>query len=252
MQPLPKITWYKSPSQIARVMTETWTRDNIFCPECGVWICEYENNRAVADFYCENCSEDFELKSAKKNTVWNKIVDGAYHTMIERLWDAQNPNFFFLNYTPRHEIQNFLIIPKYFFVPSIIEKRKPLPETAKRAGWVWCNILLKTIPESGKIYYIENGRVHNKSDVLRNWEKTKFLKEKKNLEARGWLLDIMNCVDEIKTQEFTLDDMYKFTTRLQILHPENNFVKDKIRQQLQVLRDNWYIDFLARWKYKKL
>jgi len=233
-------------------MTETWTRNNIFCPNCGNPVSEYENNRAVADFYCENCSEDFELKSAKKNTVGNKIVDGAYHTMIQRLWESQNPNFFFLNYTPSREVKNFIIIPKHFFVPAIIEKRKPLPETAKRSGWIGCNILLKTIPESGKIYYINNGREISKVDVLRNWEKTKFLREKKNLQAKWWLLDIMNCVDEIKTQEFSLDEMYKFATRLQILHPENNFVQDKIRQQLQVLRDSWYIEFTSRWRYKKL
>lgn len=252
MHHLPQITWYKSASQIARVMTETWTRDNIFCPNCWIDICEYENNRAVADFYCGWCSEDFELKSAKKNTLWNKVVDGAYHTMIERLWESQNPNFFFLNYTPSYEVKNFIIIPKHFFVPAIIEKRKPLPETAKRAWWVWCNILLKTIPDSGKIYYIQNWENISKKEVLHNWGKTKFLRKKKNLQTKWWLLDIMNCVDEIKTQEFSLDEMYKFATRLQILHPENNFIQDKIRQQLQVLRDNWYIEFIGRWNYRKM
>jgi len=153
---LPEVTWYKSKSQIARVMTETWTWENIYCPNCGSNISEYENNRVVADFYCWVCSEDFELKSAKKNTLGNKIVDGAYHTMIQRLSDAQNPNFFFLNYTPSKQVKNFIIIPKHFFVPSIIEKRKPLPETAKRAWWIWCNIILKTIPESWKIYYVRD------------------------------------------------------------------------------------------------
>jgi type II restriction enzyme len=32
-------------------------------------------------------------------------------------------------------VNNFFVIPKYFFIPEIIEKRKPLSETAKRAGW---------------------------------------------------------------------------------------------------------------------
>ena len=31
----------------------------------------------------------------------------------------------------------------------------------------------------------------------------------------------------------------------------NNFIKDKIRQQLQVLRDKGMIDFMSRGKYKK-
>ena len=55
-----------------------------------------------------------------------KIVDGAYKTMIERLQSNSNPNFFFLNYdTNSFDIVNFIVIPKYFFVPEIIEKRKP-------------------------------------------------------------------------------------------------------------------------------
>ncbi|MCH8518687.1 restriction endonuclease [Candidatus Gracilibacteria bacterium] len=252
MHLLSQIPGYKSASQLARVMTETWTREHIFCPNCGSPISEYENNRAVADFYCGNCREEFELKSAKKNTVGNKIVDGAYHTMIARLGEAQNPNFYFLNYTPSYEVKNFIVIPKHFFTPSIIEKRPPLPETARRAGWVGCNILLTTIPESGKIYYIENGKQKSKQEVLDTWQKTIFLRETKNTEAKGWLLDIMNCIESLGKRDFSLDEMYDFTPRLQLLHPENNFVQDKIRQQLQVLRDKGYLEFVSRGRYRKL
>ncbi|MCB9805227.1 hypothetical protein H6769_06535 [Candidatus Peribacteria bacterium] len=44
----------------------------------------------------------------------------------------------------------------------MIEKRKPLSSTARRAGWTGCNILLNLIPESGKIYYIQNGESRDK------------------------------------------------------------------------------------------
>jgi len=37
--------------------------------------------------------------------------------------------------------------------------------------------------------------------------------------------------------EFTNDDAYTLTTRLEKLHPGNRHIRDKIRQQLQVLRD---------------
>jgi len=50
-------------------MTETWTRDHIFCPNCGNTISEFENNRPVADFYCKNCKEEFELKSKKSQSL---------------------------------------------------------------------------------------------------------------------------------------------------------------------------------------
>ncbi len=153
---------YKSASQKIRVLTEAWVDDEVFCPACGTNISNYENNRPVADFYCPNCGEEYELKS-KKEAMGKKIVDGAYSTMIQRLQSRNNPNFFFLNYNPvKFEIQNFIVIPKHFFTPEIIEKRKPLSPTARRAGWTGCNILLEGIPQSGKIFYIKNGIEKNK------------------------------------------------------------------------------------------
>jgi type II restriction enzyme len=37
--------------------------------------------------------------------------------------------------------------------------------------------------------------------------------------------------------EFTNEDVYAFTRELEQLHPDNRHVRDKICQQLQVLRD---------------
>ena len=111
---------YKSKSQKIRILTESWVDDEIFCPACGTNVNNYENNRPVADFYCPNCSEEYELKS-KKDGMVKRIVDGAYSTMIERLQSSNNPNFFFLNYNPiKFEVLNFIVIPKHFFVPNII------------------------------------------------------------------------------------------------------------------------------------
>lgn len=76
--------------------------------------------------------------------------------MIQRLKSDSNPNFFFLNYAKTYEILNFFVIPKHFFVPEIIEKRKPLSINARRAGWTGCNVLISQIPESGKIFYIRD------------------------------------------------------------------------------------------------
>ncbi|HLD00088.1 MAG TPA: Dam-replacing domain protein, partial [Patescibacteria group bacterium] len=43
---------------------------------------------------------------------------------------------------------------------------------------------------------------------------------------------------------------YVFENELSRLHPDNRHVKDKIRQQLQILRDKDYLEFIARGKYK--
>ena len=103
-------------------------------------------------FYCTKCSEEYELKS-KHGIVGKKILNGAYATMIERLKSNNNPNFFFLTYDKSSlEIKNFLTIPKYFFVIDILEKRTPLNITARRAGWVGCNIIVENIPEFGKFF----------------------------------------------------------------------------------------------------
>ena len=86
---------YKNKSQIARILTEGWVEKEIFCPNCGDKIESYANNRPVADFYCNKCSEDFELKS-KKGKIGKKIAAGAYSKMIERLNSEQKPHFFFI------------------------------------------------------------------------------------------------------------------------------------------------------------
>lgn len=241
---------YHSMSQKIKAMSEDWVGKNTFCPSCGALIDSFENNRPVADFFCSNCKEEYELKS-KKDSIGNKIVDGAYGTMIERLQSETNPNFFFLNYNPRNfEVMNFAVIPKHFFVPEIIEKRKPLSENARRAGWIGCNILLKNIPQTGKIFYIKSGKIESKKKVLENWQKTLFLREERKVEKRGWILDTMNCIDKIGKSEFSLDEIYAFEKELKVKHPENNFIKDKLRQQLQILRDKNYLEFIGRGRYK--
>ena len=75
---------YSSAPQKIRVLTESWVGNSIFCPNCGSALNRFENNSPVADFYCNKCSEEYELKS-KNGEMGKKIVDGAYSTMIERL-----------------------------------------------------------------------------------------------------------------------------------------------------------------------
>ncbi len=241
---------YSSQSQKIRVLTEAWVNDSVFCPNCGhLDVSKYSSNKPVADFYCSNCREEYELKS-KQTNMGLKIVDGAYHTMIERLQSSNNPNFFLLNYNlEKLSVLNFFVIPKHFFVPEIIEKRKPLAATARRAGWVGCNILLQSIPETGKIFFVKNSQVESKEKVLSEWKKTLFLREEKEILAKGWLLDIMRCIDRLGKKEFILDDIYAFEGELSKLHPDNSHIKDKIRQQLQVLRDKGYLDFTSRSHY---
>ena len=243
---------YTNLSQKTRVLTEKWVDNEIFCPNCGnIKISSYENNKPVADFYCGRCKEDFELKS-KKGKIGKTIPAGAYSKMIERLNSQMKPNFFFMGYLESLYVYNFFVVPKYFFIPEIIEERKPLKETARRAGWIGSNILFSKIPKAGQIFYVENGKEISKRDVLEKWQKTVFFKKIKKVDAKGWILDIMNCIDSLNKKEFSLQDVYNFEADLKIIHPKNKHIKDKIRQQLQFLRDKNYLKFISPGKYKLL
>jgi len=243
---------YSSGSQQARVLTENWVSRNIYCPVCGnEKLTSFKNNNPVGDFSCGNCRAEYELKS-KKDSFSQKIVDGAYATMIQRINSDNNPHFFFLNYSITDlSVQNFLVIPKHYFVDQIVEKRNPLAETARRAGWVGCNILLHQIPSTGKIFFVKNGKVESKLTVLENWSKTAFLANQKK-EARGWIIEILKIVDQIGQKEFKLSDVYAFEEKLKMKFPNNNFIRDKIRQQLQILRDRGIIVFQGNGVYRKI
>ena len=240
---------YTSASQKARVLTEGWVLNEVYCPSCGGSVDNYSNNKPVADFYCKKCTEDFELKS-KRGKIGKKVSAGAYSQMIKRINSPEKPNFFFMGYLDTLNVNDFFVVPKHFFVPKVIEERKPLAETARRAGWVGSNILFSKIPKAGQIFYVEDGGEVAKKDVLEKWQKTVFLKQVKKADAKGWILDIMNCIDALGKKEFTLADMYAFEADLQVIHPENKNIKPKIRQQLQFLRDKGYLAFVSAGVYR--
>ena len=245
------VSGYHSGTQIARVLTESWVLQNMYCPHCGnIHINHFENNRPVADFYCPSCLNQYELKS-KIGRLGGKINDGAYSTMIERITGNDNPDFFFLSYSKTElQVRDFIFIPKYFFVPEIIEKRKPLPSYARRAGWIGCNILLEKIPEQGRISIISNGTISSLNSVVQKVNKSSKLKVP-NIDSRGWLFDVLTCVNNMP-DFFTLEQIYSFVDILKIKHPNNKNIKPKIRQQLQFLRDKGFVEFLGNGRYRKI
>lgn len=241
---------YKSKTQKIRVMSENWVGQYMFCPCCGnPHIFELKNNKPVADLKCDNCCEIFELKS-KEGKIGKKINDGAYSTMIERITSIANPELLVMQYSSDFTVTDLVLIPKFFFVPQIIEKRKPLASSAQRAGWIGCNILYSKIPQQGKIDIIRNGIITPVNEVVRNYNRIKKL-ETRNINSRTWLFDVLNCVNNIKATDFYLQDIYEYTEILQEKHINNHNIEAKIRQQLQFLRDKGFIEFLGRGHYKK-
>lgn len=187
---------------------------------------------------------------SKKGGFGKKINDGAYDSMMERLASNTSPHFFFLNYTLEFKVKNLIVVPNYFVQFSAIEKRRPLSSAAKRAGWVGCNIISSDIAEAGKISIVENFNVVDRKIVKQKWSQTKFLQNNENIEMRSWALDVLKCIEALKAEKFTLKQIYQFEQELIRKHPKNNHVKDKIRQQLQILRDKGLLEFVSSGVYR--
>lgn len=242
---------YKSSLQRTRVLSEHWLGSRAYCPNCGNdQILQYGNNKQVADFFCSACHEDYELKSQRKQ-FGSKVVDGAYPAMMRRLMGNAVPNLFLLNYDVNSlTVTNLLVVPKHFFTTDIIEARKPLPPTARRAGWMGCRILLEAIPHSGRITLIRNGLIEPKTNVLKKWQQTLFLRKQRDLNAKGWLLHVMRCIERIGKDQFSLEEVYAFEEELRAAYPGNRHRRAKIRQRMQVLRDNGFLEFVGKGIYK--
>ena len=241
---------FTSGSQNARVWTERWVADWLYCPNCGnARVSQFPANLPVADFYCPSCNDQYELKSQKKD-FGPRVADGAYQTKIERLSSDAGPHLLLMSYDlAAASVRNVCVVPKHFFVPDIIERRPPLAPSARRAGWVGSNILLGRVPQAGRIFLFRNGAPEPKDDVLAKWRQTLFLRDR-NVEARGWLIEVMKCVEQIGRPEFGIEDVYAFDRHLSAIYPNNNNVRPKIRQQLQVLRDSEYLEFVGRGRYR--
>src|SRR5438445_219433 len=67
---------------------------------------------------------------------------------------------------------------------------------------------------------------------------------------RGWTLDVLRAIRRLGKSDFSLEELYGFESELKSLHPQNQNVRPKIRQQLQVLRDLCLISFLSPGNYR--
>jgi type II restriction enzyme len=228
---------YRSGSQRARVVTESWGESNLYCPNCSspklTWL---EPGHPASDYSCPKCGFWFQLKS-QKSRLGESITDGAYAAMMNAIRHDETPNFYFMQYElVTWRVKNLLLVPSFAFPPSAIIKRAPLSSTARRAGWVGCNIALNRIPVEARIFVVTESEVSPEKEVREQFRRVKPLKDIP-ITQRGWTLDVLNAIRRLGKTEFTTTDAYVFTRELEKLHPDNRHVRDKIRQQLQVLRD---------------
>jgi type II restriction enzyme len=216
---------YRSASQITRVLTEEWCTRELYCPACDSdRLTASKANTPAVDFECPKCGQPFQFRADR------------------------TPNLLVLQYSADWIVHNLLLIPRVFFTESIVEKRSPLNPTARRAGWVGCNILLSQIPDDGRINVVSAGLPIPEQQVRAEFLRIRRLAEL-SPSLRGWTLDVLKIIRKLGKSQFSLQELYHFEAELKASHPQNENIRAKIRQQLQVLRDLRLIDFTSTGNY---
>ena len=105
------------------------------------------------------------------------------------------------------------------------------------------------VPQEGRIFLVRNRAACAMNTVSAQYRRFAFLNQT-DWQSRGWMADILACVNRLAKPEFTLNEMYAFEEELGRLHPQNFHLRDKIRQQLQILRDHHIVSFVGRGIYK--
>jgi type II restriction enzyme len=244
---------YTSKAQRSRVITEGWAVENLYCLNCDADAIEaHRPGKRVEDFLCPSCDRRTQLK-AKRGSHGRKVSNSAYQPKIEAINANEAPDYAFMSFDPdAWRVTDLFLVPGHFLTPRVVEKRKPLSSDARRSGWVGSNILLDRIPEAGRIEMVEGGEAVPVEEVRSRFERTAFLSDR-DTGSRDWTTAVMDCIDELDLrtgERFELADVYDFEGRLAEMYPENRHVRAKIRQQLQVLRDEGLIEFLGDGEYR--
>ena len=241
---------FESASQNVRVLSEGWAALHLYCPNCGAaQVRQHPNNTKARDFFCESCREDYELK-AGRGRFTGSVPDGAYETFMVAVRERRNANLVLMRYdAARSGVSDVMVVPRHFISPEVVQRRKPLASTARRAGWTGCNILVSGVPETGRVWLLRERERVAKPEVLEAWRRAKPFGAL-DPSARGWAFAVLRVVEGLGRPAFTLDDVYAAEAALSALYPANKHVRPKIRQQLQVLRDAGLIAFVGRGRYR--
>jgi len=244
---------YSSKAQRSRVITETWAEANLYCLHCEAdRIDAHRPGKRVEDFLCPSCDRRIQLKASRSGHA-NKVANSAYEPKMDAIRANEAPDYAFMGFDPdRWQVTDLFVVPGHFMTPSVVEARAPLSEDAQRSGWVGSNILLDHIPAAGRIDVVESGEPVAKAVARRRFQETAFLADR-DATARDWTTAVMDCLEELPVrsgERFELADVYAFEDRLAEMYPDNDHVRAKIRQQLQVLRDEGHLEFLGEGEYR--
>jgi type II restriction enzyme len=242
---------YTSEAQKTRVISESWFLSNGYCLACDSdRLTATKANTKATDFICPSCNQSYELK-ATRHRLGRTIVDGAYEPLMNRILGGTAPTLMMLERNDQWKIDSLTAIHHLFLTPNVIVQRKPLSTTARRAGWVGCNIRLDQIAMDARVSVVGCGQPCDPRLVRSAFRRFDGLKEIAP-SARGWTTLTLRMIRGLNQQEFSLSEVYAKEHSFAAVYPENNNIRAKMRQQLQVLRDLGYLEFCGRGVYRLL
>jgi type II restriction enzyme len=226
-------------SQPGRVVPEFWGEQNLYCPNCSSPKLERLTPLAEAsDLGCPKCKFRFHIRGQKAR-FGHTLVDGAYDVAMRSIRSEDGVSYFFVHYDlATWAVRDVLLVPHFAISPSAI---------VKRARGKDCSFALDRIPPDARITIVTTISPSGAGDtecimisrVEEVREKFRRLKPLADIPAsrRGWALDVLNVVRRLRKDEFTSADVYAHARELKQLRPGKGDVRNKIRQQLHVLRD---------------
>lgn len=242
----------RSGSQIARRITEEWAGRSLFCLACASdHLVAEASNTPVKDYSCPKCGAGYQLKSSRR-PFGRRVRNSAYRVKVEAIDAGRAPNYAFLQYSmDAAQVAHLFVVPGHFLSRACVKPRKPLPDSARKAGWTGSDILLWRLPPEARVSVVREGVSRNREDVRREWGRFRFLTGQQG----GWAADVLLCVRALEREsavkEFTLQDFYhRFEAELALRYPSNHNIRPKVRQQLQLLRDANVLHFLDDGHYR--
>jgi len=193
------------------------------------------------------CSHGYELKS-KRGLFNNRVLDGAYGTMLKTIREGKTPTFLLLEYSQSWSIQRLRAIHHSLITEAAIQPRKPLSLSARRAGWIGCNIVLLEIALRGQIPLLTNGSMASKHTTRHAFAQLESLSSL-STQNRTWSATVLRLTERLN-RTFSLQEIYAFENELQVLFPNSRNIRPKIRQQLQFLRGAGLIKFVGGGQYE--
>lgn len=219
--------------------------DQGYCPSCLSRLAPTAVNAKAVDFSCPQCSIQYQLKSTKSK-IGTSIPDGAYSTMLSAVRSDTCPALVLMHYRKVDwSVWNLIIIPSFALTEQAIIPRKALAATARRAGWVGCNIDLSRIAPQARVNVVKDGIVSKQAEVAGSYALLKPL-QSINVNQRGWAMAVLNGIQSIGLRSFTTRDAYQLEGMMAKIFPDNRNIRAKIRQQLQVLRDMGLLNHVGR------